>query len=193
MQVRPLRAVVLALVLLSSACGTPPHKEMDQAQGAIDAAKAAGADRYAATEYNAATQSLQLATDAVAQRDYRLALNHALESREHAQNAAREAAATRARRRGEIERVMAEVRGLVAQAQGRLTVAEKGRVPRRLVSDARASLSQAEKDVQKAGAATQADDYDAAEAALSAAKQRITDLIASLEAATRPQPARRRG
>jgi hypothetical protein len=77
MHVRPLRACVLALVLLT-ACGTPPHKEMDQAQGAIDAARAAGADRYAADEYNAAVQSLQLANDAVDQRDYRLALNHAL-------------------------------------------------------------------------------------------------------------------
>ena len=31
-----------------SACTAPPNKEMDQAQGAIDAARAAGADRYAA-------------------------------------------------------------------------------------------------------------------------------------------------
>ena len=37
-------------------------------------------------------RSLTLATNAVDQRDYRLALNHALESREHAQNAARMAA-----------------------------------------------------------------------------------------------------
>ena len=82
MQVRPLRAWVLALVLLT-ACGTPPHKEIDQAQGAIDAARAAGADRLATEEFNAATTSLKLANDAVDQRDYRLALNHALESREH--------------------------------------------------------------------------------------------------------------
>ena len=81
MQVRPLRAWVLALVLLA-ACGTPPHKEMDQAQGAIDAARAAGADRYAADAFTAAQRSLTLASEAVDQRDYRLALNRALESRE---------------------------------------------------------------------------------------------------------------
>ena len=105
MQVRPLRAWVLALLLLT-ACGTPPHKEMDQAQGAIDAARAAGAERYAAEEFAAATGSLTLATNAVNQRDYRLALNHALESREHAQNAARQAAETAAaapRRRGPLD------------------------------------------------------------------------------------------
>jgi Domain of unknown function (DUF4398) len=71
---------------------------MDQAQGAIDAARAAGADRYATTEYAAATDALKNANEAVAVRDYRLALNYALESREQAQNAARGAADAKARR-----------------------------------------------------------------------------------------------
>src|ERR1041384_1104727 len=83
-------ACIVAAVLMAG-CGDPPNKEMDQAQGAIDAARAAGADRYAATEYTAATDALKRAQDAVAQRDYRQALNEALDSREHAQNAAREA------------------------------------------------------------------------------------------------------
>jgi len=57
---------------------------MDQAQGALDAARAAGAERYATAEYQAAATALKNAQDAVAQRDYRLALNHALDSRERA-------------------------------------------------------------------------------------------------------------
>ena len=48
---------------------------MQQAQGAIDAARAAGADRYAREEFTAAEDALKRAHDAVAQRDYRLALN----------------------------------------------------------------------------------------------------------------------
>src|SRR5215213_417494 len=96
MEVRSLRASLLALLLLT-ACGTPPHKEMEQAQSAIDAARAAGADRYAAEEFAAATAALVLATNAANERDNRLALNHALESREHAQNAARIAAETQQR------------------------------------------------------------------------------------------------
>src|SRR5919197_6527706 len=95
-------ACIVAAVL-AAACGDPPNKEMDQAQGAIDAARAAGADRYATEEYTAATTTLKQANEAVTQRDYRLALNLALESREHAQNAARDAANTRARIRGEVE------------------------------------------------------------------------------------------
>jgi hypothetical protein len=193
MQVRPLRASLLALVLLT-ACGTPPHKEIDQAQGAIDAARAAGADRLATEEFNAATTSLKLANEAVDQRDYRLALNHALESREHAQNAARLAAETHGRLRGDVERSMAEVTALIAQANGRLATAERtARVARRVVADTRKSLATVNSDVQKAGAAVQAQDFSAAQALLSGAKQRILQVIARLDNVLRAQNTRRRG
>ncbi len=186
-----LPAWLLAIVFIAG-CGTPPHKEMDQAQGAIDAARAAGADRYAAEEYTAATTSLKLANDAVAQRDYRLALNHALESREHAQNAAREAADARARVRGEVERSMAEIAALLAQANARVAAAEAGRVPRPALADARRALAQVNDAVQKAGAAMQADDYLAAQPALIGVKERIEEVIAALDAAAPPQSSRRR-
>ena len=79
----PATSCLLAALLISG-CESPPNKEMDQAQGAIDAAVAAGADKYATTEYSAATDALKNANNAVAARDYRLALNFALESHEHA-------------------------------------------------------------------------------------------------------------
>jgi hypothetical protein len=184
---------MLALVLLT-ACGTPPHKEIDQAQDAIEAARAAGADRLATEEFNAATASLKLANEAVGQRDYRLALNHALESREHAQNAARLAAETDGRLRGDVERSMVEVTALIAQAKGRLATAERtSRVSRRIVTDARQSLATVNSDVQKAGAAAQAQDFATAQALLSGAKQRISQVIMRLDNAMRGQNTRRRG
>jgi hypothetical protein len=183
---------MLALLLLV-ACGTPPHKEMDQAQGAIDAARAAGADRYAAEAFASAQRSLALAHEAVTQRDYRLALNRALESREQAQTAARVAAETQARLRGDIERAMAEIKGLLAQATGRLSTAERTRVPRGVVSDARQSLAAADKDLQKASAAVQGQDVPAAQAAIAGAKKRIEQVITRLDAAMAAQNARRRG
>jgi hypothetical protein len=192
MQVRPLRAWVLALVLLT-ACGTPPHKEIDQAQGAIDAARAAGGDRFATDEFNAATASLKLANDAVAQRDYRLALNHAIESREHAQNAARLAAETHGRMRGDVERASIEVTSLIAQASGRLTTAERARVSRRVIADVKKSLATVNADVQKAGAAAEAQDYVKAQALLMGAKERVTRVIDRLDTALRGQNVRRRG
>ena len=89
LRARLLPALCLALFVTIGCGGEPPDKEMQQAQGALDAARAAGADRYATEEFTAATLALVNAKEAVDQRDYRLALNHALDSRERAQNAAR--------------------------------------------------------------------------------------------------------
>jgi hypothetical protein len=181
----------LIAALLVSACAAPPNKELDRAQGAIDAARAAGADRYAADEFNAAVTSLSLANDAVGQRDYRLALNHALESHNHAENAAREGAGNRARIRGEVEREMAEIFILMAQANARTMDAGTAPAPRRVIAEARKRLAQVNDDVQKVGAAMKADDYLVAQPALAGLKQRIEDVMASIDAAA-PQSSRRR-
>ena len=178
--------------IVSAACAEPPNKEMDQAQGAIDAARAAGAERYAAGEYAAATTALKQSNEAVAQGDYRLALNHALESREHAQNAAREAADTRARIRGEVERSMAEVAALLAQTNNLVASADQRRVPRGALRDARQALAQVNDDVQKAGAAMQADDYMGAQPVLKGLKERIEKIVESLNPAAASQSQRRR-
>lgn len=170
---RRLCAACLLAVLVVTACGEPPNKEMDQAQGAIDAARAAGADRYATVEYTAATAALKRAQDAVAQRDYRQALNEALDSREHAQNAAREGANTKAQLRAEVERDMAQIATLIAAANTRLAAATRARVPRRILDGQRQELAAVDEIVQKAGEAMQADDYLSAKAALQGVSERI--------------------
>ena len=172
--------IVVALFVV--ACAEPPNKEMDQAQGAIDAARAAGADRYASTEYTAATDALKRAQDAVAQGDYRQALNEALDSREHAQNAAREAAETRAQLRGEVERDMAQIAGLIAEANTRLAAASRTRASRRVIDAPRRELAAVNERVQKAGAAMKADDYLTARTALQGVKERIEGAMKALEA-----------
>src|ERR687897_1698384 len=102
-------AALLVSLCLFVACAAPPTREMDQAQGSIDAARAAGADRYATDQYDAAVKALENAHDAVGQRDYRLALNYALDSRDRAQRAAKEAATQQAVPRSAAERRLSEV------------------------------------------------------------------------------------
>jgi hypothetical protein len=185
------RALVAAACLVS-ACANPPTKEIDQAQGAIDAARAAGGEQYAATEYAAANTSLKSANDAVAQGDYRLALNHALASREHAQNAAREAADGKARTGANVERSMAELAALLAQANTRVAAAQKARVPARLLGQPSAEIEAVNGIVQKAGEAAKTDDYLGAQAMLQGVKERIQKAIAAIDAATTAQSTRRR-
>lgn len=177
----------LLVALLAAACGSPPHKEIDQAQGAIDAARAAGAERYAAEEYTAARTALNQANDAVAQRDYRLALNHALASREQAQNAARTAADTRARLRGDTERVLAEVTSLLVQTRAKVAALPPARARR-----PRQALTAFGEEVQKAGKAMQAEDYDGAQRTLATVKQGLQQLVAPAPAAGTAQSSRPR-
>jgi hypothetical protein len=164
------------LVVLATACTSPPNKEMDQAQGAIDAARAAGADRYAPTEFAAATTALKNATEAVAQRDYRLALNHAIDSREQAQNAARVAADTRAKVRGEVERSIAEVNALITQVNAWIASPAAARTPRARRT-AQQVVTTSTADVQKAGSAMQAEDYAGAQNVLTATKERLQKVM----------------
>src|SRR5918995_1326190 len=102
------RRLALVIVLLSAGCAEPPSKEMNQAQGAIDAARAAGADRFAADEFAAATDALKRSEEAAAAGDYRQALSHAIDSRERANTSAKQAVEGRANARGQAERAIAE-------------------------------------------------------------------------------------
>jgi uncharacterized protein DUF4398 len=173
-------------------CAEPPNKEMDQAQGAIDAARAAGADQYAKTEYDAASTTLQSAHDAVAAGDYRLALNYALESREHAQNAARDTAETKARMRSDIERTLVEVDALIAKGQAQITAAERARVPTRTLRQPTADLKAAVADLQEPREAVARGDYLAATDALKGIKARVEKVLVALNGAATPQTSRRR-
>lgn len=182
----------LVVALLVSACAEPPNKEMDQAQGAIDAARAAGAERYAASEYTAATDALKNSNDAAATGDYRLALNYALESHEQAQRAARATADTKAQVRAEVERAMAEIAALMAQASTRLAAARSARVAARLLTQPAGDIAAVNVDVQKAGEAIQADDYLEARRSLEGVKERIEKALAAVDAATGAPASRRR-
>jgi hypothetical protein len=186
------RGACLGVVLVTISCADPPHKEMDQAQGAIDAARAAGAEEYAATEYTAATQALKQANDAVTARDYRLALNYALESREQAQNAARTAADTRARLRGDVERSIAEAKSLITQARVRMDGPSGTQIPRGTRRTAQQRLKQLEGDLQKAVASLEAEKYMEADRLLTGIKQQIQSVVTTISRGPSSQSQRRR-
>jgi Domain of unknown function (DUF4398) len=187
-----LRAACLCSLFLLVACGTPPSREMDQAQGAIDAARAAGADRYAAEQYGAAVKALENAHNAVAQRDYRLALNHALDSRDRAQNAAKEAASQQAVLRSGAERRLGQVTALLDQTRKRLASAESARVPRRALSAARVAIGDAERSLQEAGTDIQEGNYRESQDRLAESAKKLQTAIAEIETATKGRGKARR-
>jgi len=136
--------LIAAFVIAASACGEPPRKEMDQAQGAIDAARAAGAEQYAAQEYRQAVLELERSHAAAGERDYRQALSQALAASESAQGAARAAADRKAVARGEAERALHRAEMQLAATRQRLEAARAARVPASQVTRHKAVVDGAE-------------------------------------------------
>lgn len=185
--------LVLCLTAFLSACAEPPTKEIDQAQGAIDVAKAAGAEQYAPADFTAATDALRRAQEAVAQRDYRQALSLAIESRNLAQNAAKAAGEARARTRDEAEGLIAEASTLLAQARERLRDPVVSRLQRRALVEPRAAVDAAHSLVQEARAAITTEDYAGALKAIDGVSARIRAAIEQIsKAAANPASRRRR-
>ena len=184
-------AVLLVVSLLVSACsGSPPQKELDRAQGAIDAARAAGAELYATDTFNAATAALKQAHDAVTQSDYRLALTRALDAHDRAQEAARGAADGKAHARSEAEAAVTAAGAAVQRLRTRLT-SEAARVPKTELPGLRTYAATAEETLQKARASLSTGGYLDARDSARALTAQVNERMTTLDAAA-AKPTRRR-
>ena len=186
------RRLALVIVILSASCAEPPNKEINQAQGAIDTARAAGADRFAAAEFSAATDALKRSEEAVAARDYRLALNHAIDSRERAQSAAKMAVEGRANARGQAERAIAEVATLISRAKAQLKDPDIAQLNGRTLRTPRATVAAAEKMLQEARSALAKEDYATVTKALNGAAANLQAALTEIDAVASPGSSRRK-
>jgi Domain of unknown function (DUF4398) len=187
----PRLAVLLGVVLFCAACSAPPQKEIDRAQGALDAARAAGAERYAPDTFRAATSAIQQAHQAVDQRDYRLALSHAIDASERAQQAAREAADGKARVRAEAEQAILRLTTAVQQLRTVLK-GEGARAPAPVLTNARHVESAAEASLQKARTLLKREQYLDALDTSKGWEERIVEQIRVATDAAKARAARRR-
>ena len=186
------RLALITATILSVSCAEPPNKEMNQAQGAIDAARAAGADKFAAAEFTAAQDALKKSEQAAADGDYRQALSHALDSRERAQNAAKLAVDGRADARGQAERAIAEVATLLSRAQSQLKDADVARLNARTLEGPRSTVAATETMLQEARTALKAEDYSAVAKALNNAAAELQAALKEIDAAASPRTAPRK-
>ena len=189
---RVARLLALITAILSANCAEPPHKEMNQAQGAIDAARAAGADKFAAAEFTAAQDALKKSEQAVADGDYRQALSHALDSRERAQNAAKLAVDGRADARGQAERAIAEVATLLSRAHAQLKDADVARLNPRTLQGPRSTIADTENMLQEARTALKAEDYSGVTKALNSAAAELQAALTEIDAVASPRTAPRK-
>jgi hypothetical protein len=182
--------LVLLLVAVSAACGSPPEKEYHQAVGAIEAARAAGAALYAPDELAAAETSLTQYDQAVAQRDFRQALSHALSSRESATAAAAKAAGEKARMRGETERLFPVIQAELSRA--RAAAAPAARPQPQTARMLRTLIADTEKALQEARAALERDEVKKARELVDGLETRLAQALAPLGNAGDAPGSRRR-
>jgi len=184
---RVVRRLALIITVLSAGCAEPPNKEINQAQGAIDAARAAGAEKFATAEYTAAVDALKRSDEAVAAGDYRQALSHAIDSRDRAQNAAKMAVEGRVEARGQAERAVAEVATLLSRTQEELKAAGG-----RALQKPRDTIAAADKALQEARTALKIENYAGVAAALDGVAAAIQAALNEIDAAGSPRPPARK-
>ncbi len=182
---------LLLLILLAAACSEPPNKEMNRAQGAVDGARAAGAEQYAAESFTAATSALQQSREAVDQRDYRLALSRAIDAYERAQDAAKLAADGKAKARSDAEAAVSAANAAALQLDSRITAAEAAHLSHRALGGPKRTAKDAAATLQKARASIAAGTYVEAIADVKGLEKRIRGAIAELDAAAPARTPRR--
>lgn len=184
--------VIGFLLLFAAACSEPPQKEIDQAQSAIDAARAAGAETYAAAEFSAAADALAKARAAVEQRDYRQALNYAIDSRQRASEASREIADGKATAKRATDKLYGEVAVRANRLQSALRAAETNGVSAKALHPGQAALRDARANLQEASAAISAGNYVEADKVLTEVRGKLDAAVAEVQKIP-PRPARKRG
>lgn len=109
MRTRVLLSMVLGVfvIMIGVSCSSPPAEEMMQAETALQAAQAEGAETYAAMDYKAAADALADAKSKVESKDYDAAREAAVMAKQKADEAKAKVAPEKLKMRGEIEATMA--------------------------------------------------------------------------------------
>ena len=166
-----------------SACSEPPNKEHEQAEAAVAAARTADAATYAPEGLQAAEAALQKYDEAVAQRDYRQALNLAIDARDRAYEAAKQASDAKTAARNQANLLISEINGLTATANARLAGAPPRPNPQ-AADRMRTALKTAATAVQEARSLIEREDYRGA-------ILRLTPAVEGLRREVPPAPGRR--
>lgn len=177
---------LLGLAVFTIGCASPPTKELSEAEGALAAARAAGAATYAASEFAEAEQTFARAQTDVANRDYRAALGHALDTRARAQAAASSAVDGRVKARLAADQTLDDLAALIETVEAALAAPEAKRVPAPAQRKAEAAVAAALKVLASSRAAVEKNDL----AVLKALPAQTAALDAA-RASLAPPPARK--
>jgi DNA repair exonuclease SbcCD ATPase subunit len=187
-------AVAIAVAVLVGSCAKIPEEQIQQAEAALEAAEAAGAQRYAPDAWSRAKQSMErLNAELSAQdekfslfRNFKTAKTLADEAVAAANQAMAEAEDKKAQLRTEIAKMIADVKGSLQSARNQLS----GLTAAAALSTAslRAKLDESGRLLDKAQLEMDGQRFDSAMASASEARDKIVEVLREIERVA-PRPA----
>ena len=170
--VRVVVPLLAAVSLLTFACASPPEAEKKAADAAVSAATAAGAEKYAPSEFSAMTAAVKKAESEMSRKAYKEAKASYEAVKDLADKAAKAAAAGKAAATADVDKQIADLEGRWKELQGQAEAAAK-----KLKADQKAAWDTDAKGVTEALEAAKA--AIAADAA--AAKAKLASIPAVLD------------
>jgi hypothetical protein len=129
MRVPPIRwglSLLAAVSVLTVACASPPEAEKKAADAAVSAANAAGAEKFAPSEFAAMTASLRKAESEMSGKAYKEAKASYEATKELADKAARAAETGKAAAKAEAEKLLADLGARWSDLQAKAEAATRG-------------------------------------------------------------------
>lgn len=162
--------VLVAVSLLTFACASPPEAEKKAADEAARAARAAGAEQYAAGEFAAMTDALRKAESEVSAKAYKEAKASYVTAKELAAKAAMAAESGKAAMKAAVEKQLGDLDRRWQDLQDKVQAAAK-------------KLSADQKKAWEADAKAVSDSLQAAKDATGADAAKAKDKLAAVAAA----------
>jgi hypothetical protein len=197
-------AAVLPLLLLAGGCAKPPEQETVRAESALEGARGAEAEKYAAQEFRGAEAALREAKQEIEAQNERFALmrdyeegTKKLAAAEEKANAAKTAAvANKASAKQEAEDRVRQAREAVTAAETALASAPRGKGTKADIEALTADLDEVKAQLGELDTKLASEDYfgarDRADSLITAANSVSTEIQAAIEAQERIMASKRR-
>lgn len=174
---------LLAFVVTLVSCGSPPQAELDAAQAALDSARQAGAEEYAADAYNRAKNTLADARAKSESGDYDAAKTTAVQAKDQADQAKSLAESTKARVRDEAQAIVSRVTNAIGDARSAVDGAPRGKGADGDLDQLRADLGQAEASLGSARSSLSSGSFNAALTQAKSAESKLNEVQSAVQVA----------
>ena len=182
--------IIFSLALFYGCGGDPPTADLEAASKALQDARAAGAEKFAASDFGAAQRAYDEAEKEVQAesdkmfKNFEKAQGLIADASSKAGKAKSAAMAAKSRAKSAAQAMIADAAAAVQQARESLEGAPAGKGTEGDIEQLRADLGAADADLSAARSAVAAENFEIAESRAGSAKQKAQAVASGVEAAT---------